>query len=69
MVHLLGVSAVYSPCFVVVKERSDDCGLVDLELDAEADTPLCPNIWSEPPEGMAGLGNSTLDFLINVDLM
>ena len=69
VVQLASMSAVNGPTFTGVEESSDDYSPVDLELGAEADAPLLSDIGLKPPKGAAGLGDSALDFIVDVGLM
>ena len=63
VVQLSGMSAVDGSKFRSVKEYSDNYGLVDVKLGAKADARTFPDVGL-----MSGLGDSALDFFVDVGL-
>ena len=68
VVQLSGMSAVDGSKFRSVKEYSDNYGLVDVKLGAKADARTFPDVGLKSPKGATGLGDSALDFFVDVGL-
>ena len=47
----------------------NDHGVIDLQLGAETESSTFPNILPEPAERVTGLGDSVIDFCINVGIL
>ena len=58
----------HSPKFIGVKECSDNYKLVYLKLGAKAGAPTFPDVGFKSPKGAVGLGDSALDFFVDVGL-
>ena len=61
-----GSAVWHSPKFTGVKECSDNYNLVYIALGAQAGAPTFPDIGFKSPKGAASLGDSALDFFVDV---